>query len=410
MAVSEASQLDQWLTIVGMSEEGFAGLSASARSMLSHADCVIGAPRHLERLPADCKAERVSWPHPFADAITLVRRWQHRPVVVLASGDPFEYGIATQLAREFPRRQWLCIPAPSAFSLACSRLGWTRQHVKTLSFCGRPLAPLVRALQPNQRILALSADASTPAAVAECLRDRGFGPSIIHVLESMGGARERVITTTASEFRLETLQPLNVVGIEVRAAAGARVIPLVCGLNDDLFEHDGQITKREIRAITLSALAPRAGELLWDVGCGSGSISIEWLMSHDANLAIGIESNGERAHRAARNALALGTPHLQIVQGTAPDALKDLPTPDAIFLGGGASIPELIESAWQALRSGGRLVANAVAVETASSLLEAQRKFGGTLSRYSLEHLEPLGRFHAFRPAFAVTQWRAEKA
>jgi precorrin-6Y C5,15-methyltransferase (decarboxylating) len=402
--------MNRWLTILGIGADGVEGLSANARSALAGAECVIGGRRHLESLDERISGERLPWPQPFSDAVGWVRQRQGRRVVVLASGDPFEYGVATQLTESFSMQEMLCIPSPSAFSLACSRLGWTRQKTKTLSFCGRPIAPLVRALQPGQRILALSADAATPAEVAQCLRDRGFGGSLFYVLECIGGAQERITRTVAADFGDLNVLPLNVIGIEVQADSGAKIIPLACGLDDTLFEHDGQITKREIRAITLSALTPRAGELLWDVGCGSGSVAIEWLMRHDENKAIAIEAKKERAQRAARNALALGTPDLVVIEGEAPQAFANLPTPDAIFIGGGAHVSGLIEKAWQALRPGGRLVANAVVIETEVALVEAQRKLGGLLSRLSIERLDSIGRFHSFRPAMTVTQWRAEKS
>jgi precorrin-6Y C5,15-methyltransferase (decarboxylating) len=395
---------------VGIGEDGVEGLSATARSLLCGAECIVGGQRHLDMLDERHHAVRMPWPKPFSDAANMIRPLRGQPVVVLASGDPFDYGVGNTLVAEFPMEELLCVPAPSAFSLACARLGWSRQDTRTLSFCGRPIAPLIRALQPGRRILALSADGRTPAAVAQCLRDRGFGRSGLHILEGLGGARERITSTTADEFVADDVQPLNLLAIEVCAGPDARTIPLARGLDDELFDHDGQITKREIRALTLSALAPRAGELLWDIGCGSGSVSIEWLMCHDANRAIAIEARHDRAQRAARNALALGTPELSIVEGEAPQALRALARPDAVFLGGGAHLPGVIDAVWEALRSGGRLVANAVVIETESALIEAHLRLGGTLSRLSVERLDTIGRFHAFRPAFTVTQWRVEKS
>ena len=399
----------RWLTILGVGEEGVEGLSPSALDVVRGADWVIGGERHLALLGALIPGERTPWPRPLRDAAAFIGQRRGQSVVVFASGDPFDHGVGAQLARAFPMDEMLCIPAASAFSLACARLGWARQHTRTLSFCGRPISPLVRALHPGQRIIALSADGHTPAAVARCLRERGFGSSRFHVLESLGGPRERIREGSASDFAADDVQPLNVVAIEVQADPGARVIPLSCGLDDELFEHDGQITKREIRALTLSTLAPRAGELLWDVGCGSGSVSIEWLMRHDDNRAIAIESSPERAQRASRNALGLGTPHLVMVEGEAPQVLASLPTPDAIFLGGGAHQAGLIEAAWRALRHGGRIVANAVVLETEAALIAAQRELGGTLCRLSVERLDSIGRYSAFRPAATVTQWCAQK-
>jgi len=400
----------RWLTILGVGEEGVEGLGDSARRALRDASWVVGGDRHLRLLSELIPGERTPWPHPLGDPVELIRPRRGQSVVVLASGDPFEYGIGAKLCQGFPVEEVACIPAASAFSLACARLGWARQHVKTLSFCGRPTAALLRELQPGQRIVALSGDASTPRTIAQCLERRGFGSSRFWLLEHLGGPRERVREWRAAEFSDEDVRALNVVAIEVSATGTAQVIPLCCGLPDEWFEHDGQLTKREIRALTLSALAPCAGELLWDVGCGSGSIAIEWLLRHEANRAIAIESDPERARRASRNAAQLGVPHLITIESEAPEAFAGLPTPDAIFLGGGAHLGCVMQQAWQALRQGGRIVANAVAVETEGALLAAQREWGGSICRLSIERLDSLGRYHAFRPAMTVTQWRARKS
>jgi len=311
------------------------------------------------------------------------------------------------------------MPAPSAFSLACSRTGWALQDTATISFCGRPLAAIVALLQPGARILALSADAGTPAQLAELLRARGFGASRLWLLEALGGPNERVRTVLANAELPDDLLPLNLVGIDVIASPEARVLSLATGLPDEYFEHDGQMTKREIRAVTLSALAPHRGELLWDIGAGSGSISIEWMLRHPANRAIAIEPNAERAARVARNAQGLGVPELRIATGAAPAALADLPPPDAIFigggasrngvLGGGASRNGVLPAAWAALKPGGRLVINSVTIETEAVLFQAFAQFGGTLSRLSVERLDAVGRMHGFRPAMPITQWSAIK-
>jgi precorrin-6Y C5,15-methyltransferase (decarboxylating) len=298
---------------------------------------------------------------------------------------------------------------PSCIALACARLGWAAQDCAVISFCGRPLAPLAPLLQPGARILALSADAGTPGLVATLLQARGFGPSIIHVLEALSGPRERIRSTTAAWFRLADIHPLNLLAIEVAAAPGAQPIPLTSGLPDALFEHDGQITKQEIRAVTLAALAPRRGELLWDIGAGSGAIGIEWMLRHPANQAVAVERHPERAARAARNAVSLGVPHLHVTGAPAPLALAGLPPPDAVFIGGGAHEPGIIETAWAALPPDGRLVANAVTVETEAALLAARARLGGTLSRLSVERLDRIGGMHGYRPAITVTQWQAVK-
>ena len=407
--VRDAPPARRWLSILGIGEGGVEGLSPAACVLLGEAELVVGGARHLALAAALIRGEQMAWPSPMAGGIAAILAHRLSPVVVLASGDPFCDGVGTMLAAVVPVEEFVCLPAPSAFSLATSRLGWAMRQVATISFCGRPLAPLAPLLQPGRKILALSADATTPARVAEYLCARGFGPSRLHVMEALGGPRERIRVTTAADFDIADCDKLNLVAIEVTAGAGAKIIPLASGLADEMFEHDGQITKREIRAVTLSALAPCAGEVLWDVGCGSGSVAIEWMLRHPENMAYGIESNPERTARIARNAVSLGVPGLQVVQGRAPKILDGLPVPDAVFLGGGAHLPDVIETAWRALRPGGRMVANAVVIETETALFAARENFGGTLTRLSVERLDAIGNLHGFRPGMTVTQWSAVK-
>jgi len=396
-----------WLAILGVNEDGV--LSPEARTLLADAALVVGGARHLALADAVIRGDRLVWSNPLAASLDAIMACRPRPVAVLASGDPFCYGIGSTLAPLVPAAERLCIPAPSSFALACARLGWAAQDCATISFCGRPLAPLAPLMQPGARILALSADAGTPGLVATLLQARGFGPSILHVLESLSGPHERIRTTTAAWFRLADIHPLNLLATEVVAAPGAQPIPLTSGLPDALFEHDGQITKQEIRAMTLAALAPRRGERLWDIGAGSGAIGIEWLLRHPANQAVAIERHPERAARAARNAVSLGVPHLQVVGAPASAVLAGLPRPDAVFIGGGAHEPGVIDTAWAALPSDGRLVANAVTIETEAALLAARARLGGTLSRLSVERLDRIGGMHGYRPAITVTQWHAVK-
>jgi precorrin-6B C5,15-methyltransferase / cobalt-precorrin-6B C5,C15-methyltransferase len=398
----------RWLTILGIGEEGVEGLSPAARGLVAGAELVVGGERHLALAASLIRGERMAWPRPFAAGLDAVLAARGRPTVVLASGDPFDHGVGVSLAARVPIDEMLCLPAPSAVSLACARLGWAREQAAVVSLCGRPLALLAPWLQPGRRLFALSADASTPASVAAYLAERGFGGSRLHLLEALGGADARVSSHLAASFDAAP-HPLNLLGIEVVAEPGARVIPLAPGLDDGLFEHDGQITKREVRALTLSALAPRAGERLWDVGCGSGSVSIEWMLRHPANTAIGLEQDPVRAARALRNAASLGTPGLRVIEARAPDGLADLPPPDAVFIGGGAREPEVIAKAWAALVAGGRMVANAVTIETEAALVAARETHGGTLTRLSVERLDRVGRLHAFRPAMSVVQWAATK-
>jgi precorrin-6Y C5,15-methyltransferase (decarboxylating) len=281
--------------------------------------------------------------------------------------------------------------------------------VATISFCGRPLEAVLPLLQPGARLLALCADARTPSAVADMLDRHGFGGSVLHVLEALGGPRERVRRVMAAAGLPADIAALNMLGIEVVAGPGARVLPLASGLADELFEHDGQITKREIRAVTLSALAPRAGGMLWDIGCGSGSVAIEWALRHRANRAVALDARPERAARAGRNALSLGAVRVDVRVGRAPDALAGLPPPDAVFVGGGAQADGVLDVGWAALRPGGRLVANAVALDTQQQLFAAQARWGGTLTRLAVERLDTIGSMRALRPAMAVVQWAAVK-
>ena len=398
----------RWLTILGIGEDGVTGLSPAARALLEAAALVVGGARHLALADSLIGGARLAWPSPIAAAIPAILARRPAAVVVLASGDPHSYGVGTLLAEHVAVAETRCLPAPSAFSLACARLGWALQDCATVSFCGRPVAALAPLLQPGGRVLALSADAATPATVAGYLAARGFGGSTLHVLEALGGPGERIRSAAAVDYRGEA-HPLNMLAIEVAASPGARVIPLNAGLADALFEHDGQITKSEIRAVTLAALAPRRGERLWDVGCGSGSVGIEWMLRHPANRAIGIEENPVRAERAARNAASLGVPGLRLVGGAAPGALAGLPRPDAVFVGGGAHAAGVLDAAWQALGPDGRLVANAITVESEAALLAARARLGGMLTRLAVERLDTVGRLHGYRPAMTVTQFVAVK-
>lgn len=398
-----------WLAILGIGEDGAQGLSAEARDLLAGASLVVGGARHLALAGGLITGQRRTWPSPIADILPVLSTHRPAPAVVLASGDPFCFGVGPLLAGAFDAGEWRCLPVPSCLSLACARLGWAQQDVETISFCGRPLDPLVTLLHPSRRILALSADAGTPAAVAAFLEARGFGPSEIVVLEALGGANECVRATTAAAFDLGPVHPLNLLAITPRALPGTRILSLAPGLPDDAYGHDGQITKREIRAATLAALAPLRGGMLWDIGAGSGSIGIEWMRGHPANRAIAIDRNAGRLARAGANAAALGVPGLQLVEGPAPDALTGLAAPDAVFIGGGAQGAGVIATAWRALRPGGRIVVNAVTIETEAVLFTALRDHGGTLTRLGVERLDSVGSMHGFRPAMTVTQWAATK-
>ena len=405
-AAGQSQGARPWLTLIGIGEDGVEGLGSAARALVGGAGLVIGGARHLALAAPLIRGERMAWPSPMSDGYDAILARAGSDVVVLASGDPFCFGVGSALAARVPAGEIACVPAPSAFSLAAARLGWAQQDVVTLSFCGRPLEALIPALQPGARIMALSADASTPAAVSALLAARGFGGSVIHVLEALGGPRERVRSGTGVPA---DVGPLNMLAIEVVAGPGAVVLPLSAGLADALFENDGQLTKQEVRAVTLAALAPCAGQTLWDVGAGSGAVSIEWCRHGRGTRAMAIEARPDRAARAARNALALGAVGVRMITGTAPDALTGLPAPDAVFVGGGLQGAGVLDAVWSALRPGGRLVANAVALDTQALLFDAQNRFGGTLTRLAVERLDQIGAMRAFRPAMAIVQWVLEK-
>ncbi len=325
---------------------------------------------------------------------------------MLASGDPFHYGIGPLLAARVPAGERIGVPAPSSFSLAAARLGWSLPETSCLSLHGRPVDLIRPHLHSGARILALTSDEKGPGAIARVLADSGFGGSRVTVLEALGGPRERVRTVSASEFQLDGIDSLNVLAMEVEASRDARVIARTAGLADDLFEHDGQITKREVRALALSSLSPRRGERLWDVGAGSGSVAIEWLLADRSLDAIAIELRPDRAARIRRNAAQLGVPGLVVVEGEAPSAFGGLPPPDAVFIGGGAGDPGVVDGALAALPPGGRLVVNAVTLETEAIILARHAKLGGDLLRLAIERPGPVGRFTAWRPAIPVLHWR----
>jgi precorrin-6B C5,15-methyltransferase / cobalt-precorrin-6B C5,C15-methyltransferase len=399
---------ERWLAVVGIGEDGIDGLSPAARRLVAQAAFVVGGRRHLA-LAGQLSAETLVWPSPIESALDVIAAHRGEPVCVLASGDPFFFGVGAMLMRRFTTDETICVPAPSAFALAAARLGWSEQDCATLSLHGRPLEAIVPHLQPGARILALSWDDATPAKLAALLTARGMGRSKLTVCEAMGGSSERVRATEARAYALDNVAALNTIALEAVVDRGARVLPRAAGLPDDWFEHDGQITKREIRAITLAELAPRRGELLWDVGSGSGSVAIEWMLADPMNGAVAIEARHDRAARIARNALDFGVPHLSVVVGEAPRVLADLPAPDAIFIGGGAGAPGLIDHACQRLAPGGRLVVNAVTLETQSQCVGWRERHGGELAQIAVAHAEPVGRFSGWRAAMPVVQWRLVK-
>ncbi|MCV3208934.1 precorrin-6y C5,15-methyltransferase (decarboxylating) subunit CbiE [Mesorhizobium sp. YC-39] len=395
----------RWLTVVGIGEDGVAGLSDEAKRRIAEAEFVFGGKRHLALIGSLAKGEARAWPTPFDADMRDVLALAGRKVCVLASGDPFFHGVGVTLARKVPSQEMRVIPAPSAISLAASRLGWALQDIETISLHGHPIDLIRPLLHPCIRILALTSDGDAPAAIARLLTELDFGASRLTVLEALGGPNEKLRSAQADAFDLADFNPLNVLALEIDSNPQARILPLTSGLADHLFEHDGQITKREVRAVTLSALAPRRGELLWDIGAGSGSVGIEWMLAHPSMRAIAIEADPVRAARIGRNASHCGVPGLVVVEGSAPKALTRLDTPDAIFIGGGGSDAGVLGAAIKALRSGGRLVANAVTLEMETLLLSRHASLGGDLTRIALSRVTPVGSMQAWRPAMPVTQW-----
>ncbi|MET3709888.1 precorrin-6Y C5,15-methyltransferase (decarboxylating) [Sphingomonas trueperi] len=389
-----------WLTIIGLGEDGADGLSAAASAALERAELVFGAARHLSLLPG-LRCEARAWPVPFADGVPLLLAERGRRVVLLASGDPFWFGAGTSVTRHLAREEWIARPAPSSFALAASRLGWALQDTLCLGLHAAPFGQLRPHLAPGQRLLVTVRDGAAAAALASYLAGEGFGASELHVLEALGGARERGRSVRADMLAWKDIAHPVMVGIEP-AGEGA-VLPLASGRPDGWFESDGQLTKQPVRALTLSALAPRAGELLWDIGAGSGSIGIEWLLAHPANRAIAVEADPIRAARASDNAARLGVDRLSVLQGRAPAVLPD-GEPDAVFIGGGLS-QALLEALWASLPAGTRIVANAVTLESEALLARWHDAEGGNLLRIELADAVPLGTRHGWRSRYPVVQW-----
>jgi precorrin-6Y C5,15-methyltransferase (decarboxylating) len=399
----------RWLSIVGIGEDGLDGLSAAARGLIEGAEMVFGGRRHLALVAPLIRGAARAWPSPFDGAADEVGRHRGRPVCVLASGDPFHYGVGAVLARHIDPREMIVLPAPSAFSLAAARLGWSLPDTVQLSLHGRSLDLIRSHLQPGARILVLTSGEDGPAALAQLLARSGFGETRLTILEALGGPRERVRSATAAGFALAAVDTLNTVALAIEAGADARILPLSCGIPDHLFEHDGQISKREVRAIVLSSLAPRRGELLWDIGAGSGAVAIEWMLRDPSLRAIALERRADRAARIVRNAAACGVPALQVVTAAAPAACAELPKPNAIFIGGGASESGVLDAAARALRPGGRLVVNAITLASETLLLNRHAVLGGELLRLAISRAEPLGEKLAWRAAMPVTQWQWTK-
>lgn len=390
------SDSSPWLAIIGIGEDGLTGLSPSSRDALAKAEIVFGGPRHLRLARIDARGR--PWPVPFS--VDPVLACRGRQVAVLASGDPFWHGAGGSLAAHLTPGEWIAFPAPSAFSLAAARLGWRLEEVACLGLHATPFEALLPHLAPERRAICLLRDGSAARDLAAWLNQKGFGASSLSVMESLGGPSERIRTMEAAGFSLADMAAPVAVAI---SAAGGAALPRTPGLPDDAFVHDGQITKRPMRALTLSALAPRYGEILWDIGAGSGSISVEWCLA--GGCAFAIETRADRAVNIRTNAATFGVAHaLTIVEGLAPAALAKLPVPDAVFVGGGNE-QSLFDALWAMIPAGTRLVANAVTLETEALLLAEQSKHGGELMRIEIAQAGPLGSMRGWVPSRPLVQW-----
>ena len=395
-----------WLHIVGIGEDGLDGLTPSARTVVEASDVIIGGNRH-HLFVEGMTAERVVWPSPFDALIDTLNGYKGRRVVVLATGDPLWYSVGSRIGRFIPPNEIVYHPHLSAFQLAAARMGWSMADIETLTVHGRPVEQMIAFIQPDQRLLILTTGADTPAQIAAFLVDRGFGQSQMTVLAAMGGKDELWFEGTAEGWGHE-VPAFNTLAVECIAAPDAALLPRVPGLADELFHHDGTMTKQEVRAATLAKLMPMRGALLWDVGCGCGSVAVEWMRVVRYSHAIGIEPRDDRRVLAAQNAAALGVPKLELIDGSVPEALSGLKAPDAIFVGGGLS-RETFDVCWGALRPLGRFVCNAVTLESEALLMALHKEHGGQLVKLQVNRAGPVGNLTGWRPLMPVTQWSLVK-
>ncbi|MFE4461268.1 precorrin-6y C5,15-methyltransferase (decarboxylating) subunit CbiE [Nocardia tengchongensis] len=398
------------IPVIGIGADGWDGLGGPARRAIAACEVLLGSARQLALIPdGETGAERVPWPSPLVPALPgLLQRYAGRKLGVLASGDPMFFGIGVTLTKLVGAQALRVLPQPSSVSLACARLGWALAATPVVSAVGRPVETVLPELSGGRRLLVLSSDEHTPASVAALLARNGFGESALTVLEQLGGPGERVLTGSAAHWEHPAGDALNIVAIDCVADPAAARLTRIPGLPDEVYGGDGQLTKSEVRALTLSALAPTPGELLWDVGGGSGTIAIEWCRTDSSCRAITFERLESRRKQIAENAAELGVPAVG-VHGAAPAAFADLPAPDAIFIGGGLTQPDMFDACWSRLRPGGRLVASAVTAESDALLLQLADRHGGALRRFQIYRAEPLGGFTAWRPQLPVTQWAVVK-
>lgn len=393
-----------WLTLIGIGEDGLDGLTDASRKALNSADVIMAPDRHLGLID-QIGIPKIPWPVPFSDGIAKLLELKGRKVVVLASGDPFWFGAGSVLAQHLDHAEWQAFPGLSCFAMMANRLGWPLEKTTCLGLHAKPLSSLRPYLHHRRRLIVTLRDGDAVAGLARYLQESGFGQSQIHIGQSLGGGNERVETQTADTYEGPFVHPLCA-AIDLCGDSGDRDLPLASGLPDDLFTHDGQLTKRPIRALALSALAPRYGEVLWDIGGGSGSIAIEWLLSDPSLQAMCFEQNETRADTIKENAHKLGVDRLKVFTGCAPAVLEGVEFPDVVFIGGGLN-QELLTYLRTSLPAGTRLVAHAVTLESEAILASCQSDMGGTLMRIDLAHSQPIGRKRGWKSSYPVVQWSA---
>ena len=393
---------DPWLHIVGIGEDGMDGLLPATRAVVEAAEVIVGGDRHHD-LSSAVTAQRVAWPSPLAALIDMLKAMQGRRVVVLATGDPLWFSVGARIGRSIDPHEIVFHPQLSAFQLAAARMGWSLADVETLTVHGRPVEQMIAFIQPDARLLILTTGAATPGQIAAFLTARGFGRSKMTVLANMGGEQEARFDGVAESWD-HTVPEFNTLSVECIAAPDAALLPRVPGLADDLFQHDGTMTKQEVRAATLAKLMPMRGAVVWVSGAGCGAGGGEGMGGARQARAIGVEPDADGSAMAAANGLALGTPRRQLIDGKVPQALAGLEAPDAVFIGGGLS-REVFEAAWAALRPLGRLVANAVTLESEAVLVALHAEFGGQLVKIQVQRAEPVGPRTGWRPLMPVTQW-----
>jgi len=400
----------KWLTVVGIGEDGVPGLGLKALVAVQNATFIFGGERHLAMLGSNISATRQSWTQPLSDSLRKLIELRGQNVVVLASGDPMFYGIGSTLIEHIALDEMDMIPHPSCFSYACARLGWSMQDVVCRSVHARPLEMITRDIVDAAKMLILAHDGNSPANLAKLFIALGFGNSCFYILEHLGGSREKIIRLLATEIGERAFADLSVIAIECHGDGSEIRQVTNTVLPDNAFEHDGQLTRQDIRAIIMTHLAPKYNEILWDVGAGCGSISIEWLRLGRDSRAIAIEKNAQRCDFIRRNAAALEVDGLQLIEAQAPQSLNSLEAPHAIFIGGGFANPDIGEHCWQNLRPGGRLVATAVTVETEAAFQIFSAKTKARLIRIDMSEVVPLGRYHTWQPSLPITIMIAHKA